>query len=498
MKQIKSILTIFILSLVCQQLLTGCKDNEIIVAKYIKLSAMSYTLDDTGTESFTLTVTSAPDEWTIAAKPEWVSIEENSTKPSEITLTASPNTGEEQREGQIRFVSGDISETFTLYQLGTKKSTFRYRLTNEYSVFNVSPNGTYAIGIKMALAGGESYTYTPVVINMATEETEELATITSTTAGIQGINDITSPLVSDKGTQGDIFVLANATYGLHYSNGEWTKMTTTIEGIPDINVTIQGVSSDGSVWVGYASPSWKVNRHNYRPIKYVNGVMQELAIPEYTSYGEENWNGAMVRGCSADGKVLYGSEWTGFSLCYWDEAGEYHFVAPESVYKHEVEYATFWGTINTDSVYDSPIMTANLHNISGDGSHIGYSYRRYLSVNQQKVTVYSPAFYNIKTQENILMTDVEDGGGTGATDEYGFWGTPGAGILNGYVYSFATKTSVPANVWIQQQYGLTFADNDFYIMKSFGNGRVLLGNKVISSPRGVSYIMWYIYDSRKS
>ncbi|MDR0892197.1 MAG: BACON domain-containing protein [Mediterranea sp.] len=472
--------------------LAGCDDQITIANEYVKLSALSYSFDATGKETFSLTVSSSPDKWEIDGLPDWMTAERDETNPSTLLLKAAPNPDKEKRTGQIRFTAGHATETFNVDQWGHGKA--QYHLITEYTSFGVSPNGEYAMGIVPRPLANGGTRHVPVVMRMATGETTELPAIYGKVNDAE-IETTSTPLISNQGLEGDLFVMANATYTLHYSAADkkWKPLTATIEGI-NANIVIQALSADGNVWAGYASLGWQVERHPYRPVKYVDGTLVELETPDNTSYGEENWNGAMARGCSDDGTVVYGSEWTAYSTCYWDEAGKCHFIAPESIVKHDITYPNALGAPITETVYDSPTMTATLTNLSADGTTLAYGYRKYSVVDDAKTDANSPGFYNLATHTNILLTDVADGSGTGATDKFGFYGTPGKGIRNGYVYDFDTRQSLPANVWIQQQYGLTFGDNDLYICKSYGGGKLLLGNKVVVTSVGTSSVPWYIYD----
>ena len=226
----------------------------------------------------------------------------------------------------------------------------------------------------------------------------------------------------------------------------------------------QVASDESGVWVGWCSGG----STTYSPVKWTDGVPEILPLPE-TTYRGAAWNaGAMARGCSLDGTVIYGTAWEGFDsgLIWWDREGTPRWVGDKVRKLKPVKiYDTATGTYTDYTLVDGIVGSSDTYYISPSGKWIAGTYRtEELAENETDIVSTScPAFYDTETDEVHIFPEYEGAVGMTVTDEgLGVIGMAGAyGIISHTVMvNIPTATEAGTSTdWIYDTYGIIIPDN---------------------------------------
>lgn len=477
--------------------LVGCNpEGATVDQQFLKLSDAVCTFKQEGGEEIVINVKANP-QWKVDENAPWLHITDQTD--NSFTITADKNEDIE-RATMLTVTSGTLTESISVKQLGYDGDLARYRLMAEWKNVVVSPNGRYAGGTYADVAKDDSFEYYVEVVDLHTEEKVVHGPYPQALYYIGNADAI-----SDEGT---IYVDNSNGGSVEIKlNGE-NRKTIVPEGSSG-QVKVKGVSSDGSVAVGYSTGSAIGNA--YAAIKIEDGIVSVLPIPE-TNYRDQEWyTGVLARGVSADGSIMYGTTWEKIQIddqgmVYWDKEGNVEWVGDDV---HELSQ-----TITLEDGLGNP-YSYNLYNgftcngssntqISPNGKWIAGTYRTEDLSDDKKSIVYElyPAFYNTETKKTTIFHELKDCVGMAASDEgLGFvGGDTGAsngvilGVGKGIVVDIENATQIGSmESWVKDTYGITIPSYG-YIRYMCGGGQVILGGTRIADAalEGGRSAEWYI------
>ena len=324
----------------------------------------------------------------------------------------------------------------------------------------MSPNGRYVAYIDEAeLENG--YEYKPYLMDTKTRKITELEMPPYTGAGAGTLNYQEIKCLSD-----DARILV-------FYNSASTIQAMTIGGEPyevkapagyDYPI-ISDMSGDGRIWVGDV---YDTNEKSYWPCRWIDGEPEILERPEFQVDGvTPTSNGAMARGCSYDGSVIYGSEWNQFLLVYWKDGKLFN------IGQEQADWPS--GALKTE---------AQSTRLSPDGKYIAMKYGG--------EGMYKPALVNTSTGQHEVLECVADGTGiTVGPDGTVFGATPSSPVMQGYVFDFENNSATTLKDWMQEKYGITI-DGSRMVYKVSIDGKVLFGKKHVSVGGNNINPCWFI------
>lgn len=453
-------------------LLASCTQEEVINEDYIVPSVSSYTFNAEG-QSFTVSVDASSEEWEVSGWDSWIEAEID-RENNAVTLTASENTTGKIRETSMTFVCGEAEALVSLSQL---YSGFEGNFTDIYGYGDkpvFSKNGKYFATYDIEYEGNTSILM-PVVVNA---ETGEAVVYEGSTEykDIKAVNN-DGTLVS-VGTSLSCVVL---------KNGE--PVTLEVSGYKNINV--EGFSGDGNIMVGYAQ---EADGRKYAPIKWTDMTPEILSVPDTNINGTALRNGAMARGCSEDGSVIYGSEWDTQGLIYWKDA-QMHYVAKESAIVRTVLVSNmFTGELEEDEKTAYIKKQAERYCISPNGKYIGCTfYDYYTDGTTASKSINYPAIVNTEDGTVTLFSEAgfQKSMGMAASDEGVLFGnSTDAGSPAGYVFTIGSESATPVSDWLSSTYGILTDDNR-YVLNVSSDGNIVSGWRIEGGATGTSYQGWY-------
>lgn len=450
-------------------MLAGCDkpvvEPEIeVVPSYLRLSHNALSFDVDGTQTYVVTIESAPAEWDVETETDWIDISERTE--TSITIAASANDTFGERTGRIVVSNEYKTEEIVLGQLAghSSENIPKFRLLDEFIEFQISQNGKTGLGMKTVTDPNDSKKTINnfVKIDLATSMRTE----------ISGVANYIKGIVSD---DGDVIIINNSSYaGLakRYINGNWEDVTPVAGGTTS---WVEAMSADGAIWVGYC-----MQRSTYLPTKWVNGIPQPLDVPKVNGMGSATSKGAMVRGCSADGSVVVGAITDNKEAIYWKSDGTWAFIAEDLL---KVEEIMVYNPILDREVKQKKLCGAILeprsNQLSANGKYVAVDYARL--GDDGKTMVYIPAFVNIDTGEYTILEDITVRGfGFSASNEglcFYALETTGQGASEGFVYDPVGETEISTVEWVKSYFGIQVT-GDYYIRKVSDDGNTVTGDKV--------------------
>ena len=424
--------------------------NESSNTGYINISRTSYTLNGNGKDSCVINVESDT-EWEMEIHDEWISA--TRAGGDSVIIKASANETESIRRGSVAFLSKNASCEMIVEQ--TPKSftgkMINFPLTARGAI---SPNGKYAAYLNSTINMETSeYTYYGVKINLETMEETSIPALRSDMTqyyyiNIQAISDDGRTIIyADDGNivstiavddQEIKLTLPQDTYSVYYS----------------------GMSGDGSVIVG------TITLQEGQPVPAVwrNGELELLEVPDVDSGGNELTNGVYARGCSADGSVIYGSEWDHQGLIYWKD-GEMFYPG--------YDYAEPVSEIVVNTIY----KFASYYSVSPNGKYIGAAYSGGIPVIMNTETGVADFFETDFGQNGAETLTVTDEG-------LAFGGTPTMGMSTGLVLDFENDSYMTVTDWMKEHEGLTVSN---MLVNYHPSDKVFYGMIPTATALGMSY-----------
>lgn len=462
-------------------MLTACK-QENVETHFVKIDYTEWTFNANQNQPFTISVRSNPQEWQITSYPSWLNIEQAG---NELIITPEDNVEAAERNTIINISAGEANASITIRQLGDTGRDVTYRYLYELLNAVMSPSGKYVGGFYETLVG-EEYQRTAVIIDLATDERTEFGPYDSSLMGMDQ-----SLIITDSGT---LYISDN-------TNGGCTgfSLSTGSYFIPEVipnygQPTMQGATPDESVMVAYTNQN--PDGLTYGAIKYVDGVPEPLRLPETGNFRNEEWfTGAMPRGCSADGSIIYGTSWENYDygMLYWDAEGNPDWVGSDL---RRVETVKVTGPLGDEIDYniaDGMTCSAALLQISPDGKWIAGNYRTEEVVDGQVVQHEYPAFFNTKTKTTTVFEEYAGDFAMGATnDGIGLIGrNSGMGVTSGYLVDIESGANLGDMLsYVQENFGVTVTKG--YINYISPDGNAIMGTDLIYVAGYPSPVSWYV------
>lgn len=432
--------------------------EKIVDRDYVMLSVSSFTFDADCNAPLQVDVASNQD-WTCYCKDAWITTEVNENV---LTVNVQNNTGFDVRKGTVSITAGTVTATLEISQLS-------YRFEGELCEVGthgaaMSRNGKY---IAFMAAEGESN-----VVRVKDIETGDVNDLIETQCKkIIAISDDSQKII-----------LSDGINTFYYENGNAVSLDA-----PDgYSVVLSDMSSDGSVIVGYGKQGIK-----YIPVRYVDKNLDVLDMPEINmNFNPLKW-GAMARGCSEDGSVIYGSEWDTQGVVIWID-GEMKYAAMDlGIIKDVIINDPFTGEpIETKQIASMKLFAGNSRS-SADGRYITGNYQGTIDTEDGKKNLdcialldtqnYTLSYFECEGVENCSGTTVDNSGIIYA-------GTPSAGMFRGLVVDSNSGESYTITEWFDMQ-GIHFPEDR--IVEGVGSNGTLIGIKPLEGAGQPTYLTWY-------
>lgn len=446
-------------------------EKEVLYNDYVQLSLTSYTFDSTNPQPLEVEVkTNNSAEWNVTVEEgDWL---EYSTEPEKIILTAKSNESSEMRTAKIVVTSGNAKSQIELSQLAYG---FTGRLVDFpiLSLGSMSRNGLYAGYVNQELDDiSGQFNYDCRIYN--TESGEYVEYEVPTVISGSGI-DIQDHYTSIQAISNDGSTI------MFYHSGHANAMIRKNDQVLELKVpdgyshpSPNNFSEDASVIVG----SCKYDLDNMTmPIVWRNGEPEILEIPEFLPDGKPmGINGVILRGCSDDGSVIYGSEWRLFGLIYWRNG---QMVDIGSKYAEDLgdgKVALIQQTATYTNISPNGKFIAAYFNASG-GSSIG--------------AIFYPVVVNTETGEATIYEEHVGYMGIHAMNDGSIFVQQQLAGTGAAVIDYKTGELKSVTDWSKERYGLTINDNRF-IRYISADESVIFGEKVINSGSGVLTPGWFL------
>lgn len=424
---------------------------------YVSLSMLSYTFSGTTTDTVMIGVSSSV-EWNCESDSDQF-IAEKAGRDSARIISA-PNMTGDILSGNIVFTAGTASTGFRVDRLPRHfEGSFV-----DYPPMSggcISRNGKFAGYVNTEQIDGK-YVYTAFRINLETGEIIEVQGID------QNGNHKEMSAISDDGR---LYVVRSYNTYVFY-DGEEIDMF-----VPEgyRGPIVESISADGSVLVGYLSDSQNL----YQPVKWTSfgAECELLERPDDNAGGTGVYPGSMARGCSADGSVVYGSEWKFYGLIYWRDG---------RMFNPGIDYA--------DISYDdkgSPLvgrikMGPDVMKISPNGKYIAASY-----IVQADYAGEYPVLINTETGGMDFLEKVKGFAASAVTDDGLVFGySPTFGMTTGCVLDFEGRKTIAISDWFKSEYGIHVGDDRIVMYHPCDN--VFWGSKPVAGGTGMLYPDWHL------
>ncbi len=359
-----------------------------------------------------------------------------------FSITVTDNDTNEERIGNILITAGNASARIRITQLAKGNTSPVYNTYDGYDLGAVmSPNGRYCVCVRHEMLSDENYLSYPVFFDLQTGTKTEIGPLQNELYRLE------KPMaVTDQGTA-FISTASTNTVGI------------TIDGnifIPEVpdgwsdSPNVQGVSSDGRIWVGFCYESVGT----IKPLMWVDGIPQPLEMPAQSYRGGESTM-CMARGVSIDGTIIYGTQWEEITgMVYWKN-GVLNKVGKDVYTIEEVLIDNSYGEQVPFNLVSGMYCTAQLTLMSADGRWITGRYIEETLNNGTITTAIYPAFYNTETEKTTIFR------------EYPGYGT--ATVSNDGKGIITYGSLVPSNGFVVDiESGVVLGDCDDYIKEKFG------------------------------
>lgn len=439
-KVIMKNIALYILSAICL-LFVSCNETIENVQHYVRLSVTGHTFYAVDTVGLKVSVKSDT-EWTAEPSEDWIVIDQ--LEDSSVVIKVLPNETSVSRTGNVVFNGNEVSASFYVEQLSPLFEGTFYEFPSNCLYPAISPTGKYIASMKVnvPIVSGEPYTYTPLYVDVVTGKQYEM----------EPIKDYDTFMAISDDARVMVFSNSLRLMSTLYIDGQPAKIS-----LPE-NCSapfIQAVSSDGSVMVGWCYKSLvNVGGSAPAPVRWINGEPELLESPETDLRGQTLLrNGAMARGCSADGSVIYGSEWRTFGTIYWVD-GEMHYIKENECYRTDtLVVESMFGPY--EDIAFSAAQNENLTNcMSSDGKYIATCYKDFTKGNNGFEYTQHPAIINTETGKVEIFFN--EGGRCLCVDNEGrAYGTNTTmAFAEPLIYNQETGEVTNQLDWFQSEYGL--------------------------------------------
>lgn len=452
--------------------------------EYVRLSDAACTFLADGNIPKAIEV-AASGPWSAETGASWLTVTEEAEG---IVLAAADNKADSERRTEITIACGQATARITVIQMAPEHRTNRYRILKTFDMGAVlSKNGRYAAGNVKTVRTDDVWENRPTVIDLETDEWIQLGPYPNSLFNIE------LPFaISDEGT---IFFLdANTSACVGFNLAGDYFLPANAEG-HELLPSVQSISADGRIWVGWGLDDVLAFGGMYRPLKWTDGGTPEvLPVPELNFRNEPYVSGVMARGCSADGSVIYGSTWDNldYGMLYWKD-GKVDWVGSDVREVRTVQIENSVGEMIDSNIVNGMICTAELTNISPNGRWIAGTYRTedYPSPRNYVQARY-PAFFNTETGTTTIVKDFGEGSAAHVTDD-------GLGIIlvgtflpsSGIVYDIENQVSLGSvQEWVLDNYHMVIPM--CYITYMTPDKSSMIGSVIEYSELGPRVVSWYM------
>lgn len=483
-------------------LMTGCQTTE---EQSLKLSTVMVPFSYKGGSEIVEVVMEGSDvkSWDVDYAPEdkektWVTLGEKNS--SSIVINVIANTEYLERRAKFVFKSGAITRELTVVQMPFEDNIARYRNLGAFNDSGISPNGKYAAGFITDVDPiTDKYLFYPVIIDVEKDKWHTLDPIPESEFSLDYVGAVTN--------KGEVFYDADGE-GLMIDLAGNRQKLAPMSGFKFAPV-IQQVSEDGNTWVGYTvkksvdgemTEDYSKFEYGYWPILYKNGIATALERPSKSVKGDYNWGGALARGVSANGEVIYGGGYGGdqhgdHSEAMWWKNGKVAYVGQsndnseiDGWKKNVVEIKSAEGSWNDKPFtfhYGNYVQcTSESYNASPSGKYIAFTYvEEEMSGDDVKIARTFPAFFNTENETVLVIRELLGYHATTVTDDgIGFvtrGGGEGGAASGGVVVDVNNKGAIieqSVDSWIKKNYdGLTIPGNGSLILHYNPTSKIVYG-----------------------
>ena len=488
----KNLLSTSVAGLLVLAALTGCTTTQ-EEYHYVNLSQVACTFQGENNQPLTVSVITAPAAWSAIPEASWVTAEKGEDGES-LIINVADNTTESERETRITVSAGEAEQQIRISQLAQDNGFSRYRRINTFSKKTgvMSPNGKYIGGFITTIAPDDSYLHAPAILDTDTEEIYEFGPYPEALYSLYQPTAITD--------QGLLFI-SDGYHGGQIAidlDGDIFKPEAPAgyKGAPAVSAS----SSDGKYWVGYALEA-SIHEGLTKPLLWIDGVPHELPLPDKNFRDEEFIIGAMARGISANGEIIYGTSWDNADtgMMYWVNRGtdteKPRWVGEDVRVVTPVILETPDGVKHDYHIANGLICAAERTKISPSGRWIASSYRTE-EIAEDKHTIrttQTAAFYNTETETTTIVDDYGESTGRYVTDDgIAFIGLGSANITSSRVYDLNTHTDLGSmEDWIYENYGIIIPGGSITYVSP--DGKYMLGTIMeMGAIGGPQFVSWYI------
>ena len=293
--------------------------------------------------------------------------------------------------------------------------------------------------------------------------------------------------ISDEGTIFFLDANTNACVGFNLAGDYFLPANA-----KDFNLlpSVQSISADGRIWVGFGMDDVLAFGGMYRPLKWTDGGTPEvLPVPELNFRNEPYVAGVMARGCSADGSVIYGSTWDNldFGMLYWKD-GKVDWAGSD-VRRIHTEINRYG---EEEICVDAMRCMADLTQISPNGKWIAGAYRYEIMEDGNYHIETYPAVFNTETGKTVIIKDYGERVVSHITND-GIVCIANSSYLpnNGFMYDVNTQTNLGSvQEWILSTYDIIAPMG--YIRHVSPDGQYLMAHTMEDSALQPRVVGWYL------
>ena len=387
--------------------LSGCKTPGEVETHYVKLDYAEYSFRAAGNQPLVVEVRTSPAEWSAESDASWCRYTEDEFG---LTITVDDNVAEAERRAVITVTAGTASQEIEVWQLGAETGVpSRYRYMIDYFGGVISPNGKWFGAFYNDYDENDNTINYPVIINIETDKRIVLGPYPASMFGLadaMAITDQGTLYIDDSVNGGVVGFTPDGDYFLSQAAPGFSGAT-----------VIEGSALDGRVMVGWGTGS--PEGYTYGPVKIVDGEYQPLPLPELNYRGDEYDQGAMARGISANGEIIYGSTWDNedAGMIWWDAEGTARYVGEDVRNEREVTMVDWSGSEYTYTLVDGVQTWSGAGQASPDGKWLAGTFTvESLNETRDRInSTYYPAYFNTETGQTTVLEDYEGYGGCGVT-----------------------------------------------------------------------------------
>lgn len=437
-------------------------------AERLVLSVSSYTFGYDGSDSLVVEV--AGGEGVLKAETESNFIIVSEPVGNKVTIKVKNNEEPVYRGGKVVFTCGAESA-----ELAVEQEPLRFvgpfLEIPPQSMGTISSDGRYMAYVYNRWTGpvvGVTWESTAYLVDTQTGEVTDLNMPEYPEAGGNGAP---SAFNTVKALSDDASVIV-------YEHNMSTVQALVVNGevvepqIPDgyFNPSVSQVSADGSIWVGWCQKQDEIMGTSYNPyvpIVWINGEAMVLDYPKNDIFGDPRAT-CMVRGCSADGSVYYGSEWAYLGLIYWKDGVMYP-IGPDNA------------VVNGDSYEMIQTESQNMC-MSPNGRYIAC-----------KLNTFVPVLVDTETGNFKVMESAPNYLATAVTDDGLVFGCQ-YGMVGSCVLDFDKDEIIPIDQWFEEKYGITIGDRNV-VTRVSRDGKVFFGDHLYPV-EGAVCPQWFVRVSK--